>query len=163
MDILKYRRVSTKTMIKKASNEMKQNIFRKIIAAAMIFSAFIFVLAPVGQVMAVSVDDYWGGSTQRQYVNTNSGLADGSAARDPRQIIVDVIKVILGFLGILAVVIILFAGFKWMTAGGNEENVAGAKKMLIAGIIGLVIILSSYALATFIINQIVGATTGATL
>jgi len=86
-----------------------------------------------------------------------------SEPKDIRMTIVDIIKIVLGFLGIIVTVIILFAGFKWMTAGGNEENVAGAKKMLIAGIIGLVIILSSYALATFIINQIVGATTGATL
>ena len=60
----------------------------------------------------------------------------------------------------MAVIIILFAGFKWMTAGGNEENITSAKQMLIAGVIGLVIILSSYALATFIINQIVASTTG---
>ena len=126
----------------------------------MILSAFTFVLAPATKVMAIDANTYWGGSIQKQYVDTNSGLAEGSTVRDPRQIIVDIIKVVLGFLGILAVVIILFAGFKWMTAGGNEENVTAAKKMLIAGIIGLVIILSAYALATFIIKQIIGATTG---
>ena len=142
---------------------MKQNIFKKIITAMMIFSALILILAPVSQALAVTADDYWGGTTQKQYVNTNSGLAGGSTARDPRQIIVDVIKIALGFLGILATVIILFAGFKWMTAAGNEENITSAKNMLIAGIIGLVIILSAYALATFIINQIIGATTGTTV
>lgn len=141
---------------------MKQNIFKKIITLAMIFSAFILMLVPVTQALAINADDYWGGTTQRQYVNDRSGLAEG-AVRDPRQIVVDIIKVILGFLGILAVIIILFAGFKWMTAGGNEENITSAKNMLIAGVIGLVIILSAFALATFVINQLIGATTGTTV
>ncbi|MDP2736340.1 MAG: TrbC/VirB2 family protein [bacterium] len=142
---------------------MKQNILKKIITAAMIFSAFILVLTPATHALAINADDYWGGSTQKDYVNTNSGLADGGTARDPRQIVVDIIKFVLGFLGILALIIILYAGFKWMTSGGNEESVGSAKKMLVAGVIGLVIILSAYALATFIINQIIGATTGTTV
>ncbi len=143
---------------------MKQDIIKKIISVAMIFSAFIFVLSPMTQALAeVTADDYWGGTEQKQYVDTNSGLAGGEGARDPRAIIVDVIRFILGFLGIIAVVIILFAGFKWMTSGGNEEKVSEAKKMLVNGLIGLVIILCSYAIATFVINQIIGATTGTTV
>jgi len=88
------------------------------------------------------------------------GKVYGGAPRDIRMIVVDIIKVILGFLGIIATVIILYAGFKWMTSQGNEEEVSTAKKMLTAGVIGLVVILSAYALATFTISYLVGATTG---
>ena len=95
---------------------------------------------------------------------SNVGQAySSSAPRDIRMTIVDIIKVVLGFLGILVTIIILFAGFKWMTAGGNEENIASAKKILTAGIIGLVIILSAYALATFIISYLSAAATGTTV
>ena len=47
--------------------------------------------------------------------------ATGLGHRDVRTTISDIIKVSLGLLGIVALVIILVAGFKWMTAGGNEE------------------------------------------
>jgi len=67
----------------------------------------------------------------------------------------------LGFLSIIAVLIILMGGFKWMTAGGNEEKVEEAKKMIIAGIVGLAVIFTSFAIATFVINQLISAT-GAT-
>ena len=76
---------------------MEQNIFKKIIAITIIFSVFSLVFAPTAKVMAIDADDYWGGFAVRQYVNTNSGLADGDTARDPRQIIVDIIKIALGF------------------------------------------------------------------
>jgi Zn-dependent protease with chaperone function len=71
-----------------------------------------------------------------------------------------VINVILGFLGIVAIVIILIAGFKWMTAAGNEEKITGARQMLIAGVIGLAIVLASWAIAQFILTSLISATGG---
>ncbi len=68
------------------------------------------------------------------------------------------ISVALGFLGILAVIIVLFGGFKWMTAGGNDEKVGEAKRLIIAGIIGLAIILSAYAITTFVLDSLIEAT-----
>jgi uncharacterized membrane protein len=54
--------------------------------------------------------------------------------------------------GIIAVVIILAGGFKWMTAGGNEDKVGEARKMIISGVIGLAIIMSAFAIAQFVID-----------
>ncbi|MBI4778984.1 hypothetical protein HY797_00845 [Candidatus Falkowbacteria bacterium] len=141
---------------------MKQNFFKKVITAATLLFLAVLIFAPVKQALAVDSDDYWGGNDLKTYTRDNSGLGE-AADRDPRQVAADIIKFILGFLGIIAVIIVLYAGFKWMTAGGNEENVAAAKKMLINGIIGLIIILSAYALTNFILNQIVSATTGTPL
>jgi hypothetical protein len=89
------------------------------------------------------------------------GEATGLGTTDVRTTIAQIIRVAMGLLGIVAVVIILIGGFKWMTAGGNEEQVGEAKKWIFSGVIGLVIILSAYALASFIITQLVTATTGA--
>jgi len=88
---------------------------------------------------------------------TSYAAGVGLAKADPRQVAVNIIQLALGFLGILAVIIILIGGFKWMTAAGNEEQIEDAKKVLIAGIIGLVIILGSWAIASFVITQFGGA------
>ncbi len=69
-----------------------------------------------------------------------------------------IINILLGFLGVLAVVLILVAGFKWMTAAGNEEKIGEAKKLMGAGVVGLVIILAAFAIAAFVINQLADAT-----
>lgn len=84
----------------------------------------------------------------------NQGLNNSLSSTDPRTVIGRIINMALGFLGVIAVGIVLMGGFKWMTAGGNEEKTGEAKKLLGAGVIGLVIILSAWAIATFIINSL---------
>jgi len=88
----------------------------------------------------------------------SSGLNNTLSETDPREVVGRIINVVLGFLGVIAVGIILLGGFKWMTGGGNEDKVGEAKKLLGAGVIGLVIILSAWAVATFVINSIYTAT-----
>ena len=65
-----------------------------------------------------------------------------------------IIQVVLGLLGLIALLIVLYGGFMWMTSGGNEEKVAKAKKILISGVIGLIIILTAYVITSFILETI---------
>lgn len=97
----------------------------------------------------------WGNEFNSSQVQGELGLGN----RDPRAIVASVVRIILGFLGIVAVIIILLGGFKWMTAGGNEEKVGEARKLIVQGIIGLVIILAAFGIATFVINSLLTATT----
>ncbi|MFA4942206.1 MAG: hypothetical protein WC564_01035 [Patescibacteria group bacterium] len=80
------------------------------------------------------------------------------SASDPREIVARIINTAMMFLGIIAVVIILLGGFKWMTAAGNEDKVSEAQKLMGAGVIGLVIILASWGIASFVLNQLINAT-----
>ncbi len=87
------------------------------------------------------------------------GSATGLGQKDIRVTVASIIRTAMGLLGIVAVVIVLIGGFKWMTAGGAEEGVAEGKSWIFSGVIGLAIILSAYALATYVINSLVTATT----
>lgn len=82
----------------------------------------------------------------------------GLGNRDLKSTIGGIIRAALGFLGIIAVVIILYGGFIWMTAGGSPEKVQKAQQVIIAGAIGLAIILSAWAITTFIVGELIGAT-----
>lgn len=84
----------------------------------------------------------------------------GLGTQDIRVTVARIINVAMGLLGIIAVVIVLYGGFLWMTAAGNEERVDKAKKLIIAGIIGMAIILSAYAIARFVVTSLVNATSG---
>lgn len=74
------------------------------------------------------------------------------------ELIKRLISLILGFLGVIAVLIILWAGFIWMTAGGETDKVDKAKKMIYAGITGLIIIFAAYAISSFVFTNLASFT-----
>ena len=88
--------------------------------------------------------------------NTDLGSAD------PRDMIVDILAIVFTFFGIIAVIIIMYAGWLWMTSNGNSDQVDKAKKAIIGAVIGIIIMLASYGIVTFIINSMAGVAGGAT-
>lgn len=82
-------------------------------------------------------------NSQDEALMSQSGLSGNS---DLSAIISILIQTILGFLGIIFLVLTIMAGFKWMTAQGNEDTVKKAKTSLTNSIIGLLIVLAAYAI-----------------
>lgn len=61
---------------------------------------------------------------------------------------------LLAFVGVLFLILMIYAGLMWMTASGNEQTVDKAKSLIINAIIGLVIVLAAYGITTFVGNNI---------
>jgi multidrug transporter EmrE-like cation transporter len=123
-----------------------RSIVKRIAAAAATIG---FSLLPVAAAAQTSLN-----------VGLSYGTYTGLGTADVRVTIAKIINVAMGLLGIIAVVIVLWGGFMWMTAGGAEDRVKDAKKMLFAGVIGLAIVLMAYAIANFVVGSLVTATTG---
>jgi hypothetical protein len=73
------------------------------------------------------------------------------SATDPRQIVVNIIRILLSLAGIVLFCFMFYAGYLWLTAAGNEEQVEHAKGIIKTTIIGLLIILLSLSITQFII------------
>jgi hypothetical protein len=86
-------------------------------------------------------------------LGTSYGQNIGLTDRDPRDVAVSIIRIALGFLGIIAVGLMIYAGFLWMTAAGDEEKISKAKKIIIAAVVGIIIILASFLIVNFIISK----------
>jgi hypothetical protein len=71
-----------------------------------------------------------------------------------------IIETLLGFLAIIFVVLLIYAGFQWMTAQGNEEKVEKSLHTITRAIIGLAIIIAAYAITYFVFNALNGAANG---
>ena len=69
-----------------------------------------------------------------------------------------IIQVVLGFVGTLFLILIIWSGFQWMTAGGNTETITKAKQRIVNATIGLVIVLAAYSITWFITTEILTAT-----
>ncbi len=91
-------------------------------------------------------------------VGVSYGTITGLGTNDLRTGIMNIISVLLGFIGIIAIVVVLWGGFRWMTSVGSEEKITEAKKIIMSGIVGLIIIFTSYALVSFVITNLLEAT-----
>ena len=83
--------------------------------------------------------------------------ADPTSGTDSSRLIIiigNIVKVILGFLGVVMVIIVVYAGFLWMTAGGDSDQVKKAKDWIINATIGLLITIAAYTISGFIINKV---------
>ena len=119
------------------------------------FTSFVFLLAGV-----FLFSNFTQAATPGLDVGLAPVAATGLPAGDIRTIIANIIKAALGLLGIVALVLVLYAGYEWMTAGGNEDQIASSKKILFNATIGLAIILSAYAIVSFVMTKLIEATTG---
>ncbi|MBU1034740.1 IPT/TIG domain-containing protein, partial [Patescibacteria group bacterium] len=86
------------------------------------------------------------------------GATVGLPTTDPRVIAARIINISLGLLGIIMVSLILYGGFLYMTSAGEADKTEKAKKYIRNAIIGLIIILSSWAIARFVIDNLLKAT-----
>lgn len=70
------------------------------------------------------------------------------------QISGSVIQTLLSFLGVIFLILMVYAGFIWMTAKGDQQKVQKAKDILTNSLIGLIIVMAAYAISYFIISAI---------
>jgi len=73
-------------------------------------------------------------------------------------IISTVINAALALTGVIFLALLIFAGYGWMTAGGDSDKVTKAKETISRSVIGLAIVLFSYAIVAFVVPMILCAT-----
>lgn len=76
-----------------------------------------------------------------------------SEEQDFKVVITDLLKTVLSFMAILAVIMIVVGGIVWMTAGGDEDKTKMAKQIIYSAVIGLIIILFAYSIVAFVAGQ----------
>ncbi len=86
-----------------------------------------------------------------------AGLPGAAANRGLPEIVGLILNALMGILGTLLVLYLIYGGFLWMTAGGDEKQVEKAKEIIKNSIIGLIVIFLAYGIASFVIKALVTA------
>lgn len=73
---------------------------------------------------------------------------------DPRLLVAQVIEIILSLLGIVFVILMILGGYRRLTARGDEEKVKKADQTILAAVVGLAIVLLSYAITDFVAKRV---------
>jgi len=123
------------------------------ISRLLIISAFLFF--PLVFVSSAGLGDAFSSNTLGQVAN--SAQFDTNQ-QSPEDIISIGIAAALSLLGIIFVILIVYSGIIWMTAGGNEEQITKAKNTIKQSIIGLVIVIAAYAISYFVLSAFTSST-----
>lgn len=138
---------------------MNSNLFLKKIIN-LIFVGVLFLSA--WQVRAGVLDANTVGQLDNNVktIQTNAGY-------DPNvtvgSVVASVIKTFLGVLGVIFIILVIYAGFNWMTAAGDEDKIKKATDTLRTALIGLIIIIAAYSITYFVFKSLpMGQTTTTT-
>ncbi len=78
----------------------------------------------------------------------------------PEVIIGRIIAYVLSFLGVVFFVLIVYGGWMWLTAAGNEEQITKAKSLIKHSVIGLAIVFAAYLVSYFVVSKIMESVVG---
>jgi hypothetical protein len=110
------------------------------VLSAMLFSG-------IGNITANAQDD-----TEVKLI-TEDDRPDGINESDNiRGLILGIIQFLLGFVGVIAVGFVIYAGFLMMTAGGNEDQIGNGKKIILWAAIGIIVILLSWVIIDLVVD-----------
>jgi len=117
---------------------------QKFLLSASIVLLFILLLSPVFVKADLVLND------NLSQFQTGAGIGQAKIGT----VVGKVTKAVLSILGLVALIIFIFAGFQWMTSGGNKEKIQGAQKLMSSAVIGLVIIILAYAIVIFVVDSL---------
>jgi len=121
--------------------------YKKIFIILLVLS--FFAIAPVSAQLNL-------GSTEAMNAANQAGYnAVGTTETTLAENIGFVIKTALSFVGVIFLCLSIYAGFLWMTAGGEEEAVKKAQTILKQAVIGLIIVVSAYSITSFVVPMLV--------
>ena len=120
---------------------------------------------------AISFDDIFGGDEEQglsftEYEGTLGSLdAEGfnaglTKSTDLKEFVITIVNFALGFLGLLAVIIVIYGGVLYVTAAGEEEKTQKGKKSITYATVGLLIVLGSFAFVNTVIDSAGGGGEG---
>ena len=92
------------------------------------------------------------GDSPARITNNTGGLSNF------RDLLLNFLNFFLGFLGLLAVLLVIYGGFLYMTAAGEESKTENGKKVILYAVIGIIIILISFALVNTVLSGLAAGT-----
>lgn len=114
-----------------------------------------FVFAFSQRALAANLQDAFDASDENKplmQVADKAGYKLTESEIEP--VIAKIIQAALSFLGVVFLLLTIYGGYLWMTARGNETQVEKAKDLLTSAIIGLIIVVSAYAISYFVMQKL---------
>jgi len=131
-------------------------IFMKKILAFVL--SFVISLSFVQATLAIDLGT--GQGSLLKEAGKDAGYSEATTETTFAEILGSVVQSVLSFIGIIFLSLMVYAGFLWMTARGEQDQIEKAKKIINAAIIGLIITVGAYSITAFIVPRVLSRATG---
>jgi len=134
-------------------NKIKQSL---VILAAVVMPAFMLAVpATVGAQCEPGTPNIQGCVDQGTCLSTDTSVCpEGDAGTNVNALIADIINIFSLIVGVVAVIMIIIGGFRYITSAGNDSNVSAAKNTILYAIIGLVIVALAQFIVRFVLDRV---------
>lgn len=133
---------------------MLKKITKLAIAFCLVIAIFLPAWAPVQAAPVGNLKNAFSEDGPLGKTGERSGFDTDQRSVDP--IIGNIISIILSFLGVIFLVLMIYGGYSWMTAMGNEEKVKKAQQLIQAAVLGLIVVVAAYAITVFVMDRLSG-------
>ena len=117
----------------------------------LIAGLFLFAIPALAGPLS-NADDVVGADSMLGKFSQSAGFQTDDTGTQLGKTVALVIKAFLSLLGIIFIILMMLAGFNWMTAEGDEQKVTKAKETIRTAIIGLFIVIAAYSITYFVFN-----------
>jgi len=114
----------------------------------------ITTIATIGAALAAPLAAFAYDATNTGLNSTGSAAGINTATGQLPIIIGTVISAALGLVGVIFLILMVYSGFMWMIARGDEGKVEKSKETMINAIIGIVIVVAAYAITSYIVQYV---------
>lgn len=118
-----------------------------------LFAVILFIFIISNSILFLNINLLSAGTAKEQFTSGLEKTGEGTGhkqiaitEKDLPQTIGRIIQAFLSFLGVIFLILMIYGGYLWMMARGNEQEVEKAKNLIRSAIIGLVIVLAAYAI-----------------
>ena len=131
-------------------------MFKKVMAGFVVVASMALVMAGLGALSslpahaACKVDDGIGGALQD---DCSRGKGQAKELDGNQGVITTIINTMLFIVGLLAVIMIIYAGIRFVTAHGDEKQVESARQTILYSVVGLIVAILAYALVNWVFTQ----------
>ncbi len=135
---------------------MMRKYFLLFVSALFIFIPFQYTFAD--QTLLGNI--VHGGNTQWIQFTSGFGVHSFGDVIQPGELVQRIVFIFFSVLGLIAVVLVIYAGFLWLTAGGEESKAKQGTTLMFQAVVGLIIILAAYMLTYFVLYMLTTAISG---
>lgn len=130
-----------------------QSIYRFVAAlfAAAVLSFGLMACLPAGHVAALSDNQQ---EVCKAIGSTKNCTTDPTGAKDPVKTVNRIIDLFSVIIGIVAVIMIMVGGFKYVTSGGDSTKVSSAKSTIVYAVLGLIVVALAQTIVKFVVSKV---------